>query len=78
MSQHPLLGRKLTPAEAEAYLGGDTMDLIRQQLPIVLLDRLGGEVSIPASEIDGTGRFTMLLQIDAEARLFSLKLGRMQ
>jgi hypothetical protein len=76
MSGHPLMGRKLTAGEAEAYLGGDTMDLFRQQLMLVMLDRLGGEIVVPVAEVDATGRFTMEMEIDPRAGSFTLKLGR--
>ena len=67
-------GRKLTAAEAEAYLGGETMDLFRQQLMLVMLDRFGREVEIPVSEVDATGRFGMTLELDPVKGLFRLKL----
>lgn len=76
MVSHPLMGRKLSAAEAEAYLGGDTMNLFRQQLMLVMLDRLGGDVVIPVAEVDATGRFTMQMEIDQANGLFTLKLGR--
>jgi len=71
-------GRKLSAAEAEAYLGGDAMNLVRQQLMLVMLDRLGGELTIPVSEVDATGRFTMTMNVDQAAKTFTLKLGRTQ
>ena len=75
-AKHPLLGRSLTKQEAEAYLGPEAFQLFRQQLFLVLLDRLGGEVTIPVSEVDATGKFIMNLQIDPEARTFTLQLGK--
>lgn len=76
MNAPPPFGRKLTAAEAEAYLGGDTMNLFRAQLMLVMLDRLGGELTIPVAEVDATGRFTMEMEIDQRAKTFTLKLGR--
>lgn len=69
-------GRSLTKEEAEAYLGPDTFQLFRQQLFLVLLDRLGGEVTIPVSEVDATGKFVMNLHIDQDAKNFTLQLVR--
>ena len=77
MKQHSLLGRTLTTQEAEIYLGGDTMNLFRQQLMLCLLDRLGGEITIPVAEVDATGQFTMSMQIDP-VKGFTLKLGKKQ
>ena len=71
-------GRKLTAQEAEAYLGGDTLNLVRQQLMLVLLDRLGGEVTIPVAEVDATGRFAMTMDVDQVTKTFTLKLGKKQ
>jgi len=71
-------GRTLNAAEAEAYLGGDFMALFRQQLMLVMLDRLGGEVTIPVAEVDATGRFTMSMDVNQLAGTFTLKLGKKQ
>ena len=76
MSSHPLLGRSLTKQEAEFYLGGDTMNLFRQQIMLVMLDRMGGALTIPISEIDATGKLMMNLTIDQDARTMTLQLGR--
>lgn len=76
MSGQSLFGRKLSAREAEAYLGGDTMNLFRQQLMLAMLDRLGGSVTIPVAEVDATGNLTMEVDIDYAAGTFTLKLGR--
>jgi hypothetical protein len=78
MAKTSPFGRKLSAAEAEAFLGGDTMNLVRQELMLVMLDRLGGEVTIPVAEIDATGRFTMTMDVDQFAGTFTLKLGKKQ
>ena len=41
------------------------------QLLIVLVNRLGGDVTIPAIEIDGTGKFNMAMAVDPETRAFN-------
>lgn len=71
-------GRKLSAAEADAYLGGEAMNLFRQQLMLCLLERLGGELEIPVAEVDATGRLTMEMEVDHGRGLFRLKLGRKQ
>lgn len=40
------------------------------QLLIVLFNRLGGKVSIPASEIDGTGKYMLAMRLDEDVRTF--------
>lgn len=49
------------------------MENMRDQLLIVLLNRLGGELTVPISEVDGTGGYTMSLSVDPQARTFTFK-----
>ena len=46
------------------------------QLLIVLINRLGGEVTVPATEIDGTGKFNLAMQLDPETRTFTFVVRR--
>jgi hypothetical protein len=71
-------GRKLSPREADLLLGGETMDLFRNQLLIVLANRLGGNIAIPAAEVDGTGGYLLSLEIDPDARTFALQTRKKQ
>ena len=50
----PNIRTVLSSKDVDAYLGGDVMALFRNQLLIVLLNRLGGTVEIPVSEVDAT------------------------
>lgn len=77
MKKHPLQ-RKLTATEAEAYLGPDFMNLLRQQFLIVLVNKLGGSISIPVADVDGTGAFMMGLEVDQVANCFILKTEKKQ
>lgn len=54
--------------DAARALGGSAahaqlIDDMKDQLLIVLLNRLGGTVDIPVSEVDGTGSFVASFQI---------------
>jgi hypothetical protein len=40
------------------------------QLLIVLIQRQGGEVTIPVDEIDGTGQYLMLMEFNEQSREF--------
>ena len=46
------------------------MEAMKNQLIIVLINRLGGDVSIPVSEIDATGQFMLMLEPDHAKREF--------
>jgi len=48
----------------------------KDQLLIVLVNRLGGEISIPVAEIDATGPFTLSFNIDNGA--FNFTVGKKQ
>ena len=40
------------------------------QLLIVLINRLGGDITIPATEIDGTGKYNLAMSLDPMTREF--------
>lgn len=74
----PILQRKLSAQEAEMYLGPEFMALFRQQLLITCVNRLGGKVELPVSEVDGTGQFMMSMEVDQVAGKFILKTEKKQ
>jgi len=78
MSGKNLMGRTLNAAEADAYLGGDTMALFRNQLLICAVNKLGGKVTIPVSDVDGTGAWMMSMSIDQVAKTFTLETRKKQ
>ena len=41
----------------------DMIELMKNQLLIVFVNRLGGKISIPVEEIDGTGSFNLLMNV---------------
>lgn len=67
MGQGIDLARKLAPEHAQA------IDNMKDQLLLVLIARLGGKVSIPVEEIDGTGG--KVLSMALEGRTFHFELG---
>lgn len=46
------------------------LDDMKDQLLIVLIKRLGGKVTIPVAEIDGTGSDLLAFSVDPVARTF--------
>jgi hypothetical protein len=52
------------------------LELMKNQLLIVLVNRLGGRVEIPVSEVDATGAWMMGMNIDQERRLFTFETGK--
>lgn len=55
---------------------GDLQDALRQMLPqllIVLVQRAGGELSIPVPEIDGTGGVNLTMEHDPANNAFRFR-----
>lgn len=64
----------------ESQLGSEdaaAFDLIKGQLLIVLVKRLGGNVVLPVSEVDDTGSDLLTMEID-ENKNFILKAEKKQ
>lgn len=62
-------GQLVSPAHADA------IDAMLKQLLIVLVNRLGGSVVVPATEIDDTGRFVFAFKLDPDRREFTFEVG---
>lgn len=54
------------------------IQIFKDQLLITLVKRLGGDVILPASEVDDTGEYVMDLEVKQEPREFRLTLRRKQ
>ena len=52
------------------------IDAMKDQLLIVLINRLGGDVDIPATEIDATGEFMLAMRFDPATRVFHFEIGK--
>ncbi len=48
----------------------DVIEAMKGQLLIVLIKKLGGKVTIPVAEIDGTGLDLLAMRLDAMKRAF--------
>ncbi len=46
------------------------LDSFKDQLLIVLIKRLGGNITVPVPEMDDTGAFVLSLALDPETKLF--------
>ena len=66
------LARKIEPEHAQA------MDEMKEQLLIVLINRLGGNVKIPVAEIDDTGGYILKFGVDPKTRIFTFTSERKQ
>lgn len=70
--------KRMTREQLQHFLGQDFMQLFNTQLLLVLLDRMGGEVTIPVAEVDAAGKLGMTLCIDQDGQTFTLILQRVQ
>jgi hypothetical protein len=46
------------------------IEAMKDQMLIVLIQRLGGKVEIPIDEVDGTGAFNLTMWLDSDAKKF--------
>lgn len=76
------MGKGIDMARAEAPLHAELLDDFKDQLLLALVRRLGGNVSIPVSEVDQTGGFVLAMRIadieDATKRAFVFELRKKQ
>ena len=52
------------------------LDAMKGQLLVVLVNRLGGAVDIPVSEVDATGGWMMHMEVDQARGVFQFKTSR--
>ena len=57
-----------TPDFSQAHAAA--IEVMKGQLLIVLVKRLGGKVTIPVTEIDGTGLDMLAMRLDPDTRAF--------
>lgn len=57
------MGKGIDLARGDAPLHAALLDDLKDQLLIAFLSRIGRNVSIPVTEIDATGRFTLSFNI---------------
>jgi hypothetical protein len=64
------MGQGIDAARAEAPLHAAVLDNLKDQLLIAFVARLGGKVTMPVAEVDGTGDKVLAFSYDAEERAF--------
>lgn len=57
------MGSGINAARESAPVHAAVLDDMKDQLLLVLLQRLGGDVSIPVSEVDATGSLLCSMQL---------------
>lgn len=70
------MGKGIDLARGDAPLHAAVLDDLKDQLLIVLLKRLGGDVTIPVAEVDDTGQDLVLFGLDVEARTFKFEVRK--
>lgn len=63
---------------AGATIHADVIDNLKDQLLLVLIERLGGDITIPVAEVDNTGGKLLNMSLDQDKREFHFTLGRKQ
>lgn len=69
------MGKGTDLSREEAPEHAQLIDDLKDQLLIVLLNRLGGNADIPVSEIDNTGQFVVYLRLN-ENRVFEFRVEK--
>lgn len=72
------MGKGIDGARPHAPEHAAVLDDFKDQLLIVFLKRLGGNVSIPVSEVDDTGQDTLAFRIDPVTRMFHFETQKKQ
>jgi len=52
------------------------IEAMKSQLIIVLVQRLGGRVEVPAAEIDATGSVNLMMAVDDKTRAFTFEVAK--
>ena len=66
------MGKGIDLARAEAPEHAKALDDMKDQLILVLIQRLGGDVTIPVEEIDNTGGVTLLMGVTGQSLRFKI------
>ena len=53
-----------------SYEHQQAIEAIKSQLLIVLINRLGGKIDLPVTEVDGTAKFNLAFSMDPKTRTF--------
>lgn len=58
------------------YGAQQRIEAMKSQLLIAFVNRLGGTLTMPVDEVDGTGAFILLMGADDKARTFTFRVVR--
>lgn len=72
------MGQGIDLAREHAPEHAALMDNFKDQLLLVLIDRLGGDLTIPVAEVDATGNMLLSMSLDPVKQEFHFVLGRKQ
>lgn len=72
------MGQGIDLARDGAPLHTALLDDFKEQLLLVLIQRLGGSVSLPVKEVDETGGLVLAMSVDADARVFHFEVRKKQ
>lgn len=67
------MGKGIDMARSDAPVHAAILDDFKDQLMLVLLQRLGGTVSIPVSEVDATGGLICMMSVEDGEFHFELR-----
>jgi hypothetical protein len=70
------MGSGIDMARPDAPLHTALLDNFKDQLFIVMLNRLGGQVSIPVEAVDDTGGFVVVMSVND--RVFNFRVEKKQ
>ena len=70
------MGKGIDLARGSSPEHAALIDDLKDQLLIVFLNRLGGNVEIPVHEIDGTGQFMLSLSLDYKDKKVTFKTSK--
>ncbi len=72
------MGQGIDLASAIDPVFARALDDMKDQLILVLVNRLGGAVDIPVVEIDSTGSAVLMMGVDQPGRSFRFEVRRKQ
>lgn len=72
------MGMGIDLARMDNPLHAEALDNLKEQLLIVFLKRLGGNLDIPVAEVDDTGQDLMAFSVDFEKKSFHFELRKKQ
>lgn len=69
-------GKGLAAAAMLSPEHANAIEDMKEQLLFVLVNRLGGKVVIPVSEIDDTGNLVMMMSLDQQSKAFTFEVRK--